>query len=286
MNKRHPIGFGECGSLKSVASRKATIFNATRLPIRSDSDNCLELSVTLMNFSSLRPRHNFPLVFTTLLAFCSNGQADVRFSDALDKETTSLSFASRDDEKESRFSSLPDELNILVVADDTAAASTTVSGLSGDFSLSVDVVANVIAYSAGTVGVFGFSAYAPGEDGLVARVRNDGFTADSYVLEILVNGSASEVSEPFNLTEDPSSATGFNLKLTGNYAPDGSLVLTADLTPDPSNNPASLPPVAISSTIAVKDLELNGSLFGIRQSIFGNNKLDTSYRNFTISEDP
>ena len=205
--------------------------------------------------------------------------------------TTDLTLLDRDADGSTTFAIVnqaagDDALQILLDSSETARAQVADATPFDSFLVSADVSPTTFDFTSGAVGVFALGGPQPtvieGNDaGYHVQVRNDGFNGDTYVLRLFDDNVALATSAAFDLSAG-SNLTSFNLALAGALQPGGDLLLTATFTPDAADNPNGLAPIVLSETIAAGDVESKSSLFGVRQSIFGNNDLDVTYDNVVV----
>lgn len=150
------------------------------------------------------------------------------------------------------------------------------------FALSVEVFPLQVDYSGGYVGLFVMGTYAPdANNGLMVRLRNEGFSDSTYVLELLREGEVVAASAPLDISEVPGRYTAFRLGLRGEL--DGAEArVTGTLEPLDGLNPAAVRREEVRARFPWSAAAHERRLYGIRQNIPGNNPVRVACDNLEL----
>lgn len=154
----------------------------------------------------------------------------------------------------------------------------TQSWANGGFTISADVVPSKMLFTSGFAGVFAYGNGAFDNSGYTARVRNVGFSADDFALDIVgPTGAVLATTPNFDLVLGFEDAyTTFTLSLSGTFSgPD--LQLDAVLTP--ISDPNSIGVRSVGFLVTTPDL--TSDQWGIRQIKAGND-FNIAYDNLSI----
>lgn len=156
------------------------------------------------------------------------------------------------------------------------------AALLGSFLIAVDVFPLQLDYSGGYAGIFVLGTYAPdANNGLLLRVRNDAYSDNKFVLELLFENAVIGTSEPFDLSAAPGSYSAFRLMLRGELL-HSEYRLTATMEPKAGVNPAALARVEFTADLPWAPGLSEQRFFGIRQNIPGDNALRMAYDNLEL----
>ncbi len=156
--------------------------------------------------------------------------------------------------------------------------------------MAADVTPTTLNFTASVQGVFalggGLLDYDGDEAGYSLNLYNTSFNSSDFVVRLLDDDAVLAESAVFDITASGGSAGTYTLSLVGSVLASGDLDLVGSLTPDPLSNPNAIAPIVLSSTVAAGDIESRSSLYGVRQSTYGNNTAQISYDNVAVNVVP